>query len=76
MEELEQLRFDLAQRKTEAQMVCDSLWSQITSLWERLETNPTERNEARRKCPGIKQKDISQLEKVTFSFVQIHCNSH
>ena len=64
MDELEQLRSDLAQRKSEAQLVCESLWSKINSLWQRLDTSSSQRDEIKRKCPGINARDIEHLKKV------------
>lgn len=65
MDELEQLRTDLSHKKSEAQLLCDSMWSQIQNLWDRLDTAQVARAEAKKHCPGIKRADIEQLKKVS-----------
>ena len=68
MDALEQLRTKLAQQKSEAEMLCESLWSKISSLWQRLETSESRQQEAKRQCPGITLGDIEKLKTV--------CSSH
>uniref|UniRef100_H2YML3 Protein regulator of cytokinesis 1 n=1 Tax=Ciona savignyi TaxID=51511 RepID=H2YML3_CIOSA len=64
MDELEDLRRELALRKSQAQLAVETLWAKISALWERLETPAHECEEARSRCVGIKPVVLAQLQKI------------
>lgn len=64
MDELDSLHQELNRRKNEMQLVSDGLWSQIQSLWDRLEIDDGERMYLKDICPGIRPSHIQTLRQV------------
>jgi len=64
MDELERLRSNLAIQKSEAQQEMKALWMKVEALWDRLETDETQKEKVRTNCGGIKPAHLLGLKQV------------
>ena len=64
LDEIEELRYQLSERRSATMKKKGTLLARITTLWNRLAIDSNIQEDIKRRCTGIKSNDIQLLEQV------------